>query len=89
VQRFYNRWRDLSGPTKVGIVCAAIAVILVIVGQLRRPEDMTVRSVVMGVLIGGGSWGLVSWAIAYAAWDVESEVAAEESEAASAESQES
>jgi streptomycin 6-kinase len=30
------------------------------------------------MLIGGGSWGLVSWAIAYAAWDVEKELAEEE-----------
>lgn len=71
-------WRRLSGPTKVAIVCAAVAIVLTVVGQLRHPDQITVRSMLMGILIGGGSWGLVSWAIAYAAWDVESEIAAEE-----------
>ncbi|MHB0878288.1 MAG: hypothetical protein ACYC5O_19805 [Anaerolineae bacterium] len=71
-------WRRFSGPTKVAIVCATIAILLTVVGQLRHPEQMTVRSVLMGILIGGGSWGLVSWAIAYAVWDVEAEIAADE-----------
>lgn len=66
----------MSGPTKVGLAFAAIAIVLTVVGQLRHPDEITVRSLVMGILIGGGSWGLVSWAIAYAAWDVESEIAA-------------
>lgn len=77
-------WRRLSSPCKVAIVCASIAILLTVVGQLRHPEQMTVRSLVMGILIGGGSWGLVSWAIAYAAWDVESEIAAQEEEEAPA-----
>jgi len=71
-------WRRLTGPVKVGVVCASLAILLVVVGQLRHPEDITMRSMLMGILIGGGSWGLVSWAVAYAAWDVESEIAAEE-----------
>jgi hypothetical protein len=71
-------WRRISGPTKVAIVCATIAIVLTVVGQLRHPDQVTVRSMLMGILIGGGSWGLVSWAIAYAAWDVESEIAADE-----------
>ena len=76
--RFTCWWRKLSGPIKVGIVCALIAIALTVVGQLRHPESITLRSMLMGILIGGGSWGLVSWAVAYAAWDVESEIAAEE-----------
>lgn len=71
-------WRRLSGPTKVAIACATVAILLTIIGQLRNPDQITPRSLLMGILIGGGSWGLVSWAIAYAAWDVESEIAAEE-----------
>ena len=76
--RFSSWWRKLSGPLKVAIVCALIAILLTVVGQLRHPEDITVRSMLMGILIGGGSWGLVSWAVAYAACDIESEIAAEE-----------
>lgn len=71
-------WRRLSGPTKVAVVCATVAILLTVIGQLRNPDQITPRSLLMGILIGGGSWGLVSWAIAYAAWDVESEIAAEE-----------
>lgn len=75
---FKKTWRRLTGPVKVGTICAFIAILLVVIGQLRHPEDITLRSMLMGILIGGGSWGLVSWAVAYAAWDVESEIAAEE-----------
>ncbi len=73
--RLREFWKRLPGPTKVGIVFALVAIILTVVGQLRQPEDITFRSMVMGILIGGGSWGLVAWAIAYAAWDVENEIA--------------
>ncbi len=82
VRRFWNR---LSGPVKVGLAFALIAIVLTVVGQLRQPDSITFRSLVMGILIGGGSWGLVSWAIAYAAWDVENELAGgEDSESESA-----
>jgi len=67
-------WKRRSGPTKVGLVFALIAIVLTIIGQLRQPGDITFRSLAMGILIGGGSWGLVAWAIAYAAWDVEAEI---------------
>jgi len=76
-----NMWRRLNGPVKVGVICALIAILLVVIGQLRHPEDITLRSMLLGILIGGGSWGLVSWAVAYAAWDVETEIAAEEAAA--------
>ncbi|NPV08919.1 MAG: hypothetical protein HPY83_13275 [Anaerolineae bacterium] len=73
-------WGRLSGPTKVGLAFAALAIVLTVAGQLRHPGDITFRSLVMGILIGGGSWGLVSWAIAYAAWDVEKEIAGSDDE---------
>ena len=68
-------WKRLSGPCKVGTAFALVAIVLTVVGQLRQPDAITLRSLAMGILIGGGSWGLVAWAIAYAAWDVESELA--------------
>ncbi len=68
-------WKRLSGPCKVGIAVALVAIVLTVVGQLRQPDSITFRSLAMGILIGGGSWGLVAWAIAYAAWDVENELA--------------
>ena len=80
-----NKWRTLPGPVKVALVCSLIAILLTVIGQLRHPQDITVRSMLMGILIGGGSWGLVSWAVAYAAWDVESEIAEEEANEAPAE----
>lgn len=70
-------WKRLSGPVKVGLAFAAIAIVLTIIGQLRQPDLITARSLIMGILIGGASWGFVAWAIAFAAWDVESEIAQE------------
>lgn len=81
---FRTKWRSLSGPVKVALICTLVAVLLTVIGQLRHPQDITVRSMLMGIVIGGGSWGLVSWAIAYAAWDVETELAEEQQTEASA-----
>jgi hypothetical protein len=78
MQKLRSFWSRLSGPTKVGLTFACIAVLLTVIGQLRNAEQVTARSLLLGMLIGGGSWGLVSWAIAYAAWDVEKELAEEE-----------
>jgi hypothetical protein len=69
-------WRRLNGPAKIGLVCAALGILLTIVGILRDPTTpVTAWSLGMGTLIAGGTWGLVSWAIATAAVEVERDVA--------------
>jgi hypothetical protein len=69
-------WRRLNGPAKIGLVCAVLGILLTIVGILRDPTTpVTAWSLGVGTLIAGGTWGLVSWAIATAAVEVERDVA--------------
>jgi hypothetical protein len=75
-------WRRLNGPTKIGLVCAALGILLTIIGIFRDPTTpVTAWSLGMGTLISGGTWGLVSWAIATAAVEVERDVADAENQA--------
>ncbi|MCZ7567914.1 MAG: hypothetical protein M5U01_04840 [Ardenticatenaceae bacterium] len=69
-------WRRLSGPVKVGLMFALIAIALSLFGLFRNPDTpTTVRSILIATVISGGTWGLVSWAIATAIVDVEEDVA--------------
>jgi hypothetical protein len=69
-------WRRLNGPAKIGLVCGALGILLTIIGIFRDPTTpVTAWSLGMGTLISGGIWGLVSWAIATAAVEVERDVA--------------
>jgi hypothetical protein len=79
-----NLWRRLNGPTKIGLVFAALGILLTIIGVFRDPTTpVNAWSLGMGALISGGTWGVVSWAIATAAVEVERDVAeAEKDEAA-------
>jgi len=76
-----SRWTRLSGPLKIGLSFALLAIILTIIGIFRDPgTPITAWSLIVGSLISGGVWGLVSWGIATAAVTVEEDVAAEERE---------
>lgn len=59
----------LRGPLLVGIVAALIAIALSLYGMLTNPNatPLNLRSFLLVVLIAGGSWGLIAWAIATAA----------------------
>ncbi|HID64245.1 MAG TPA: hypothetical protein EYP49_16115 [Anaerolineae bacterium] len=50
-----------------------MAVVGLVKGSATAP--LTARSLIMAIIISGGTWGLVSWAIATAAVDVERDVA--------------
>lgn len=70
-----NLWQRLDGPLKVGLSFAALGIILTIIGIFRDPTTpVTAWSLVVGSLIAGLTWGLVSWAIATAAVEVEMDV---------------
>jgi hypothetical protein len=70
-----NWWQRLDGPLKVGLVFAALGIILTIVGILRDPTTpVSAWSLGVGSLISGVTWGLVTWAIATAAVEVEKDV---------------
>ena len=76
-----NRWQRLDGPLKVGLVFAALGIILTIIGIFRDPTTpATAWSLGVGSLISGVTWGLVSWAIATAAVEVEKDVSQAEAE---------
>ena len=70
-----NIWQRLDGPLKIGIGFALLGIVLTVIGIFRDPTTpVTAWSIIVGSLISGGVWGLVSWAIATAAVEVEEDV---------------
>lgn len=69
-----------SSPLGVGIAFGGLGLLLTIVGIVRGNVPMQPASIAMALLIGGGVWFLVSWAVATAAMDVESDLAQSEQE---------
>ena len=67
-------WQKFSTPLKIGISCGLLGIILTIVGILRGNVPLNPASIGMALLIGGGVWFLVSWAVATAAVDVEKDI---------------
>jgi hypothetical protein len=59
----------LRGPVLIGVIAALIAIALSVFGMIRNPEGtpLNVRSLLLVVVLAGGSWGLIAWAIATAA----------------------
>lgn len=57
-------------PVLVGLAASAVATILTLVG-LWRGGLLTWRNVLIGVILGGGTWGLIAWAIAQTMFMVE------------------
>jgi hypothetical protein len=73
-----NLWGRLDGPLKIGVTFATLGIILTIIGIIRDPTTpVTTWSIGVGSLIAGGTWGLVSWAIATAAVEVETDLETE------------
>lgn len=63
-------WTQRSGPVKIGLVLGVLGALLTVVGLFAGDfAPLTLRTLVLGILLGGGSWGIVSWAIAAAAAD--------------------
>ena len=60
-----------SGPLKIGAIFGAIGIVLTIVGIVRGNVPLNPASIGMALLIGGGVWFLVAWAVATAAVDVD------------------
>ena len=70
----------LSTPLKVGLSAAALGLLLAVIGILRGQVPLNPISILLALLISGGTWGLVAWAVATAAVDVEADVVIAESE---------
>jgi hypothetical protein len=69
-----RKWR-LSGPLKIGLIAAALGLLLAIIGIARGNVPLNPLSIALALLISGGSWGLVAWAVATAAADVDADLA--------------
>lgn len=75
-------WQRLDGPMKIGLSFALLGIILTVIGIFRDPTTpVTAWSLGVGSLISGATWGLVSWAIATAAVEVEEDVRQAETDA--------
>ena len=67
-------WSKLSGPLKIGLIVGLIGALLTVIGLIKGDwVPLTPWSLFFGILIGGGVWGVVSWAIATAASDASKE----------------
>ncbi len=65
-------WRKLSLPIKVGIIFGTLGALLTVIGLIRQ-GNLHPLSILLGILIPGLTWGVVSWAIAFAVVEVEEE----------------
>jgi hypothetical protein len=73
------RWNRISGPLKIGLAAALLGITLAVIGIARGTVPLNFQSILIALLISGVGWGLVAWAIATAAHDVESDLADAES----------
>ena len=63
-----------SPPIRTGLLFGSIGITLTIVGIIRGNVPLHPASIGMALLIGGGVWFLVAWAVATAAADVDQDV---------------
>jgi hypothetical protein len=75
-----SRWTRTPLPVRVGLIFAAAGIILAIVGIAKGAVPANPLSIFLALLISGGSWGVVSWAVTTAIVDVETD-AGEDSDA--------
>ncbi len=66
--------RRVSLPIKIGLVFGALGLVLTIVGIFRGQVPMAPANIAVALLLGGGVWFIIAWAVATAAVDVETEV---------------
>jgi len=64
----------LSLPIKIGLGFGLAGIALTLVGIARGNVPPNPASIAMALLIGGGVWFVVSWAVATAAVDVERDI---------------
>ncbi len=62
--------RTISVPVQFGLAAAAVAVALTLAG-LWRGGLFTWRNILIGATLGGGTWGIITWAIVHTLYLVE------------------
>lgn len=68
-----GRTMKVSGPIKVGLSFGLLGLLLTVIGIVRGNVPLHPASIGMALLIGGGVWFVVAWAVATAATDVEAD----------------
>ncbi len=66
-------WQRFSLPLRVGFSFGLLGLLLVAIGIIRGNVPIQPASILMALLLSGGVWFLVSWAVATAVVDVEQE----------------
>lgn len=64
----------LTLPLKIGLGFGLAGLLLTIVGIVRGQVPLAPLNIAIALLIGGGVWFVVAWAVASAAVDVEREI---------------
>ncbi len=67
--------KRLSLAVRIGIGFGVAGLLLTLVGIARGNVPLHPANIAVALLIGGGVWFVVSWAVATAAIDVESDLA--------------
>ncbi len=70
-----TRFTTLPLPLRAGLLAGLTGLALTLVGIARGNVPLQPASIAVALLIGGGFWFLVAWAVATAAVDVERDVA--------------
>lgn len=66
--------RRLSLPVKVGLIFGILGLALTIVGIAGGAVPLQPLNMAVALLIGGGVWFVIAWAVAAAAVDVEKDI---------------
>lgn len=66
--------KKLTTPLKIGIFFGLLGIAFTVTGIVRGNVPLNAASIGIALLIGGGVWFLVAWAVAAAAVDVEQDV---------------
>ncbi|MFN3334256.1 MAG: hypothetical protein ACK47M_17235 [Caldilinea sp.] len=64
----------LTLPVKIGLGFGLAGLLLTIVGIVHGQAPLAPLNIAIALLIGGGVWFVVAWAVASAAVDVEREI---------------
>ena len=64
-------WQKLSRPLQVGASFGALGLLFTIIGIIRGNVPPHPLNITIALLIGGGVWFFVSWAVAAAVYEVE------------------
>lgn len=64
-------WQKLSRPLQVGASFGALGLLFTMIGIIRGNVPPHPLNIAIALLIGGGVWFFVSWAVAAAVYEVE------------------